>query len=92
MEQSAILLFQKAVTDMISENQEYINQTILSGTNKDMSTEQLCARMIANCLQLSTQLSTLFVLDFLKEQEVISLNEREIQKTLLTLLSSHQED
>lgn len=30
MEQSAILLFQKAITDMISENQEYINQTILS--------------------------------------------------------------
>lgn len=92
MEQSTIMLFEKILTDMFSKNQEYIIQKIQSGTNKNMSTEEICGKMISNSIYLSTQFSVLFILDFFEKQDIISLNEREIQKILLLLSSSCQEN
>lgn len=94
MEQTTAMFFQKCVQDFLKKNEEYLTTGIANNTDRAITTEQITAQMIANSIQLSVEMSTLFIMAFLENQNIITLNEKEIQKCLLTLLemplSSHQ--
>lgn len=92
MEQSTIIFLRKCVREMISNNTENLSQGILNGTTRDMSDKKACAIMMVNCMSLSVEYAVVFILNFLEKQDVISLDEREIKKLLLSFPTSKKED
>lgn len=82
-------LINKIVREQIDKNQSAILDNITSGADDTMSTEQVCARMIANSIQISVELSVKIVTELLYHSQVVA--EPDI-KSLLKQLSSFSED
>lgn len=58
-------LIDKIIQEQINKNQEQIVNQIAVGANDTMSTEQVCAQMIANSIKISTQISVKIILELL---------------------------
>ena len=88
MEETTKKAIEESVRNVISTNREYITESIFDGVYDGMTQTKANAKMISNCIFLSTSLAVQVVLNLLQESNVLHLDEREIAKQLLKLLSS----
>lgn len=82
-------LISKIVREQIDRNQSTILSKITSGADDAMPKEQIWAIMIANSIQISTELSAKIIIELLYQSGIVA--EPDI-KSLLKQLSSPQED
>ena len=88
MEDLTAKVLDKIIDDIIKNHQNEIAEKILSGADDSMSDQKIYSIMLSNCLSLSMKLTSQFLLELLQSQGILRIDERELQKLLLKMLSS----
>lgn len=91
MEELTVKSLEEMVDKIIVDNKEVITEKLFLGTDHSMTTEQIVGYALTNCLSLSVKLSVQVILELLKSQGILEIDEREIAKIYLKHLSPDQE-
>ncbi|MFR1834188.1 MAG: hypothetical protein ACLSX5_13670 [Lachnospiraceae bacterium] len=89
MQQTTLTAIEKSVRLMLEKNQDVIAEKLLNGVTITNETDlPMLAKMISNCLCVSTYLSVQAVLSLLEDSGVVQIDERLLAKLLIKQLSS----
>lgn len=88
MNETTIKALNKATENFIKSNNGVIAEKITDGINESDNESIVYAKMLNNCISLSTSLAVQAVMSILEDANVICLDERQIAKLYLKQLSS----